>query len=132
MADSETLYCSSKFPWARERISSKQTIWGRALKKLHQLCHRHSSVGTVTTLQVGRPRNRRFPEGSKDFYLLRNVQTASGPAQLPIQWVLEDLLLGGERGRSVKPTNHLQEMPRLKTCETMPPFPHTPSWYAQG
>jgi len=37
-----------------------------------------TSPVTVTTLQVGRPRNRWFPEGPRDFYLLRNVQTSFG------------------------------------------------------
>ena len=37
-----------------------------------------TSPVTVTTLQVGRPRNRRFPEGPRDFYLLRNVHTSFG------------------------------------------------------
>ena len=35
MESSKSIFCSSKFPWARERISSK---WVRALKTVRQLC----------------------------------------------------------------------------------------------
>ena len=31
---SKTLFCPSKFPCARDRISSKFTIWAHALKKV--------------------------------------------------------------------------------------------------
>jgi hypothetical protein len=39
MEDSKTVFCSSKFPWARERISSKFVDnLGFALKKFRQPC----------------------------------------------------------------------------------------------
>jgi len=39
MEDSKTVFCSSKFPWARERISSKFVDnLGFALKKFRQAC----------------------------------------------------------------------------------------------
>jgi hypothetical protein len=39
MEDSKTVFCSSKFPWARERISSKfEDNFGFALKKVRQPC----------------------------------------------------------------------------------------------
>ena len=92
-----------------------------------------TSPVTVTTLQVGRPRNRRFPEGPRDFYLLRKVQTSfvTRPASYSMG-TGRPLRVGGGSGGGVKPTNHLHEMPRLRICETTPPFTHTPSWYAQG
>jgi len=90
-----------------------------------------TSPVTVTTLQSGRPRHRRFPQGPRDFYLLRNVQTSFGtrPASYSMG---TGRPLPGWSGRGVKPTNHLHKMPRLRICETIPPFTYTPSWYAQG
>ena len=35
MEGSKYIFCPSKFPWARDRISSK---WARALKTVRQLC----------------------------------------------------------------------------------------------
>jgi len=36
MEDSRTLFCSSKYPWARKRIFSKLTVWASAFKKVRQ------------------------------------------------------------------------------------------------
>jgi hypothetical protein len=87
-----------------------------------------TSPGTVTTLQVGRPRSRRFPEEPRNFYLLRNVHTSFVTRPASYSMGIGRPFPGGG---SVKPTYHIHEMPRLRICETIPPFTHTPSWYAQ-
>jgi len=63
---------------------------------------------TVTKLQVGRPRNRRFPEWPRDPYLLRNVHTSFETRSASYSMDTGRPFPGGS-GRSVKLTNHPHE-----------------------
>jgi hypothetical protein len=48
MESSKTLFFSLKFPWASERISSKFTIWTRALQNVRQPYSTQSGMSVHT------------------------------------------------------------------------------------
>jgi len=54
-------------------------------------------------------------------------RTVLGPTQPPMQWIRGAISLGGKSGRGVKPTTHLNLMPRSMRG-AIPPLPNTLSW----
>jgi len=53
MEDSKTLFCSSKFPWRVERISSNFVdSFARALRNFRQPCHRLSFVPSYMEIRL--------------------------------------------------------------------------------
>jgi len=90
MEDSGSLFCSSKFPWARERISSK------SINNLGS-CPQNGSPAQLQWLHY-RSDGRGIVDSRKgqEIFIFSETSTpALGPAQLHIQWVLEDLSRGG-------------------------------------
>jgi hypothetical protein len=71
MEGSKSIFCSSKFPWARERTSSK---WVRALKTVRQPCPKPWQSNTRPGQDV--PFGKRPPKYNT--YKLQTLHNNSG------------------------------------------------------
>jgi hypothetical protein len=66
----------------------------------------------------------------KNFLFSIASRLALGPTQPPIQWVPWGDFPRGWSGRDVKLTPHLQLVPKSRIRGSVPPVPHTSSWYS--
>jgi len=88
------------------------------------------TVDIASVLQAGR-NGVRIPAGTRDFFLLQNVQTGSG-AHRASYLMGTEALSRGKRNRSVKLTTHLHLEARLRISGGIPPLSHIPSRYGTG
>jgi hypothetical protein len=79
-------------------------------------------------LRAGRLRGRSSSPGRvKNFLFSTSSRPALGSTQPPIQWV-QGVLSQGVKWPGCEADHHLQLLPRSRKCESIHPFPHTPSW----
>jgi hypothetical protein len=77
-------------------------------------------MNLVTRLQAGWSRFQ-IPAGTRDFSLLQNIQTNSGPTQPPIQWALRAFALGAKQPRHEPEHSHLSAKVKNEwCCSSMP------------
>jgi len=90
-----------------------------------------NSVGMVTALRVGQPRNSGSIRRISKVYYSSTFRSRPKPIQSSIQWISEVLPAWEKSDRGVKLNTHLRLIPRLRMSGVITPLPNT-KWRAQG